>query len=185
VRWRERITTRALMRFLNYNECADWCSSHNYQTRHKPGYIAGPCPDLESDGFHFVDFNPPADSGKKIWFSGFLYALIEPSPELFIQIGDWDVWPSSQHMPLFTRFRQACGELRPLIEVPGHLLTPAEADDAISIIGLSLLFVWNCHILSASGRDAVFVSHDEFGCFASRDVGIAESVRKRLDEVLS
>jgi hypothetical protein len=35
-------------------------------------------------------------------------------------------------MPLFTRFREAFGEKRPLIEAPGHLLTPGEADDAVS-----------------------------------------------------
>jgi hypothetical protein len=47
-------------------------------------------------------------------------------------------------MPLFTRFREAFGEKRPLIETPGHLLTPEEADDAISIIAVSLLFLWSC-----------------------------------------
>jgi hypothetical protein len=58
-------------------------------------------------------------------------------------------------MPLFTKFREALGEQRPLIEAPGHLVTPAEAGDAISIITVALLFIWNCHALSASDRDAV------------------------------
>jgi hypothetical protein len=87
-------------------------------------------------------------------------------------------------MPLFTRFREAFGERRPLIEAPGHLLTPEEADDAISIISLSLSFIWDCHVLSASGRDAVFTSHDEFGWFASREPLVAASVRNKIDESL-
>lgn len=100
-------------------------------------------------------------------------------------LGDWAVWPSSQHMPLFTRFRQAIGESRQLIDVPGHLLTPAEADDAVSILVVSLQFVWNCHILTSSGRDVVFVSHDKFGWFASRDESVAESVRRQIEETWS
>ena len=173
------------MQCLAYNECADWCSRRDFPTRFKDGYISGPDPDLQSPPFHLVGFTPPIDSGRKVWFSRFLYSLIEPSPELLIQLGDWAVWPSSQHMPLFTRFRQACGERRPLIEAPGHLFTPDEADDAVSIIGISLLFVWNCHILSASGRDAIFISHDEFGWFASRDATVTNCIRIRLDEVLN
>ena len=84
-------------------------------------------------------------------------------------------------MPLFTRFREAFGERRPLIEAPGHLLTPEEADDAISIISVSLLFIWDCHVLSGSGRDAVYVSHDEFGWFASRDLATVAAAREKIN----
>ena len=86
-------------------------------------------------------------------------------------------------MPLFTRFREAFGEKRPLIEAPGHLLTPEEADDAISIISVSLLFMWNCHVLSESGH-AVFTSHDEFGWFATRDLAVAATVREKISAVI-
>jgi hypothetical protein len=87
-------------------------------------------------------------------------------------------------MPLLTRFREAFGEKRPLIEAPAHLLTPDEAEDSVSIIAVALLFIWDCHILTASGRDAVFVSHDEIGWFASRDSSVAESARARLEEIV-
>jgi hypothetical protein len=83
-------------------------------------------------------------------------------------------------MPLFTRFREAFGERRPLIETPGHLLNPDETDDALSIMSVSLLFLWNCHVLSGSGRDAVFTSHDEFGWLASRDPAIAAMAREEI-----
>jgi hypothetical protein len=83
-------------------------------------------------------------------------------------------------MPLFTRFRQAFGEQRLLDEAPGHLVTPDEADDAISIISVSLLFIWNCHVLCASGRDAFFTSHDEYGWYASHDESVVQSVRVHL-----
>jgi hypothetical protein len=75
------------------------------------------------------------------------------------------VWPSSQHMPLFTRFRQALGESRPLIEAPGHVVSASDSGDAVSVIATLLLFPWDCYGISASGRDAFYISHDEF-CFS-------------------
>lgn len=170
------------MRCLTYSECAEWCSRRDFPTRQIEGYVAGPDPDLTSPPFHFVKFALPTDSGQKVAFGRFLYALVDPGPELLFWLGDWSVWPSSQHMPLFTRFRQAHGESRALIDAPGNLLTPDEADDAVSILVVSLQFVWNCHILTSSGRDAVFVSHDEFGWFASREGSLAESVRRKIEE---
>ena len=172
------------MRFLSYSQCAEWCSQRGFPTRQIEGYIVGPHPDLQSPEFHFVTFTPPVDSGQKVWLARFLYSLLQPSSELLIWLGDWAVWPSSQHMPLFTRFREAFGEKRPLLEAPGHLLTPEEADDAVSIISVSLLFMWNCHVLSHSGRDAVFTSHDEFGWFATRDPAVAAAAREKISGAL-
>src|SRR5260221_242453 len=154
------------MQILTYAQCAAWCSQRGFPTRQILGHIVGPDPDLQSPEFYFVTFTLPPDSGRKVSLAHFLYSLLDPSPELLIHLGDWAVWPSSQHMPLFTRFREAFGEKRLLIEAPGHVLTADEADDAVSIISVSMLFFWNCHILSASGRDAIFVSHDEYGWFA-------------------
>jgi hypothetical protein len=121
------------------------------------------------------------DSGRKVAFARFLFSLLDTAPELLVWVGDWAVWPSCQHMPLFTRFRQAFGEVRPLIEAPGHLLNPSELDDAVSIFIVSFAFLWNCHLLTSSGRDAVFISHDEYGWFASRDESVAQSVARRIE----
>ena len=170
------------MRFLTYSQCAEWCSQRGFPTRHIEGYNAAP--DIQSPDFNIVGFKPPTDSGQKVWLARFLYSLLQPSSELLIWLDDWAVWPSSQHMPLFTRFREAFGERRPLIEAPGCLLTPDEIDDAISIMSVSLLFMWDCHVLCGSGRDAVFTSHDEFGWLASRDPAIAAIAGKGIDGAL-
>lgn len=172
------------MRFLTHQECAVWCSNRSYPTRQYPEENVGYRPDLRTADFHFVDFVSPQDSGRKVWLTRLLYSLIDPAPELLIWVGDSTVWPNSQHMPLFTRFRQAFGEYRPLIEAPGHVLDPLEVDDAVSIISLAFLFFWDCHVLSWSGRDAFFTSHDEFGWFASRDELVIDAIRNRLKEAL-
>ena len=173
------------MKCLTYDECAEWCSRRDFPTRNFEGYVVGPKPDLQTPPFHFVSFTLPTDSGRKVVFARFLCSLLDAAPELLIWLGDWGVWPSSQHLPLFTRFREALGEHRPLIEAPGHLLTPDESEDSVSILVVSLQFVWDCHILTASGRDAVFVSHDEVGWFATRDESIAKIVRQKMAETWS
>jgi len=173
------------MKVLTYHECDEWCTTRAFPTRRFDGYIAGPTPDLESGPFHFVRFESPKDAGQRVFVGNLLFSLVDPSPEILLWLGDWAVWPSSQHMPLFTRFRQGLGEDRPLIEAPGHLITPDEGDDAISILVIALLFSWNCHLLTASGRDAVFVSHDEWGWFASRDATRTQSVREKHPEFFS
>jgi hypothetical protein len=138
------------MRFLTYAESADWCSKRGYPTRQRGGRLVRPEPDIQAPEFQRVEFALPTDSGQKVSLAPFLHGLLTPSPELLIWLGDWAVWPSSQHMPLFSRFRQALGEHRPLIEAPGHLVTPDEIEDAVSILTVSLLFFWNCHLLTAS-----------------------------------
>ena len=171
------------MRFLTYPESADWCSQRGYPTRRRGG-IVGPEPDILPHDFQRVEFALPQTAARRVWLARFLYGLVDPSPELLIWLGDWAVWPDRQHMPLFSRFRQAFGERRPLIEAPGHLVTPDEAEDGVSILTTSLLFLWDCHVLTASGRDVVHVSHDEYGWFGSRDVSVAGSVCQQLKEAL-
>jgi hypothetical protein len=92
--------------------------------------------------------------------------LLDDSADLLVQIGDWAVWPSGQHMPLFSRLREAFGDRRPLIEAPGHIIPPSERDDAVSILVLSILYLWDCHVLSAKGDQALYVSHDQHGWVA-------------------
>jgi hypothetical protein len=84
-------------------------------------------------------------------------------------------------MPLFDRFRQAFGERRPLIEAPGHVIRASERDDAVSILVLSVLYLWNCHVLSAAGDQALFVSHDEYGWCAVRGSQSLESANQLLE----
>ena len=157
------------MRFLTRIEWETWCTERNVPLR-EAGWVR---PDINSDLFHTVEVPYHADSGRKVAMARFLFSLVEPQPETLFLIDDWAVWPSSQHAPLFMRFRQALGERRELIEAPGHLVSASDSDDAISIVATSLLFVWDCYGISSSGRDAFYISHDEFCFFGSRDESVA------------
>jgi len=167
------------MRFLTPAECVSWCKERGYPAGPRVGYTV-PIADKKPAGFHFAEFPIPPDSGKKAALGKFLFSLLKPTPEILLWLGAWAVWPSSQHMPLFARFREAFGERRPLIEIPGHLAKSSELDDAISILVIALEFVWDCHVIPASGREAVFISHDEYGWYGSQDPCEAASIREKL-----
>jgi len=164
------------MRFLTPTDWRAWCSERNIPTREAGSFR----PDITNENFYTTAIPYHADSGAKINMARFLLSLVEPKPETLLLIDEWSVWPSSQHMPLFTRFREALRESRPLIECPAHLATETDKEDAVSIIAMSLLFVWDCYGISSSGRDAFHLSHDEICYFASRDESTVAMVRERL-----
>jgi hypothetical protein len=164
------------MRFLTRKEWEGWCSERGVPLR-EAGWVR---PAINSDLFYTVEVPYPADSGRKVAMARFLLSLVQPQPETLLLIDDWAVWPSNQHAPLFMRFRQALGERRELIEAPGHLISASDSDNAISIIATSLLFVWDCYGISTSGRDAFYISHDEFCFFGSRDESTAAQVAERV-----
>ena len=164
------------MRFLTQPEWQTWCTERQFPLK-EAGWIR---PNIDPDCFHIIDVPYRTDSGAKGYMARFLLSMVAPDPETLLLIDDWAVWPSSQHMPLFTRFREALGERRNLIEAPGHLVTSADSDDAISIVATALLFVWDCYGISSSGRDAFYISHDEYCYFGSRDAAVTTQVKERL-----
>jgi len=166
------------MQFLSNPECVAWCAERSFPTVLYPGYRA-PLPDPHPEDFHSVRIYPPVDSGRKVALANHLWSLVE-GESVLVWLGAWDVWPSSEHMPLVTRLREALGERRPLFEAPGQVVTRNEAGDGISFLVVALLFAWDCHVISSTGRDAVIISHDEYGSFLSREASVAERAEKEL-----
>lgn len=168
------------MRCLSFPECATWCEERRISApKDDYGYER---PEIAEPDFHFVEIPYPVDSGKKVGLARRLYSLLPAEAEHLLWIRDWAIWPSSQHTPLFMRFREACGKRRHLIEAPGHLLHAGESDDAISVIAVSLLFFYDCFGISGSGRDAFIISHDEYCAFVTRDSSMAEKARLELKD---
>jgi hypothetical protein len=170
------------MRILTTGECVQWCRERDYPTYESPG-LSVPRASERPEGFHPVPFVIPPDSGRRVWLARLLVSSLEPYPEILLWIGDWSVWPSSEHMPLFTRLRAAIGETRPLIEAPGHAINPADSDDAVSLLAICMFFSWGAHLIHGSGRDAIEVDHHDEGWFASRDPAVAKAMATRLESV--
>lgn len=150
---------RGAMRFLTRAECLAWCSAQG-----QPDTLNEALENVA--GTHAVHyFRIPEDAHARVVLCRELWARCgsHGASTSLLWVTEWSVWPSGEHMPLFTRWRQALGEHRPLLEVPGHLVTwPADNDDGLSVLVVSMGFLWDCRIHSDNGT-SFFISHDEYG----------------------
>ena len=166
------------MKCLTYEESAKWCREHGYPVV-DVGKFGRPAPNVR-DQFHYVPLVYPKESGPKIELAISMIESMAESQELLLWIDDWSVWPGYHHMPLFARFREAFGERRPLIEAPGHLVSKQHFDDAVSVLAVSLLSLWDCHVFTGNGRRVFFCSHDEWNGLFLPDLSSMEDVLEEL-----
>lgn len=148
------------MRCLTHKECAAWCRGRGYPVLGANPY-GRTSPGVEDD-FELLRLEYPKDSGQRLALVKRVIEWLAQQGEILIWVTDWSAWPSSQHMPLFARLREACGEPRPLMEAPGHLLASHEVDDAVSVGVLAALFYWDCYALPSSLGPVFHCSHDEW-----------------------
>jgi hypothetical protein len=88
---------------------------------------------------------------------------VKEEAEICVWLYDWSVWPSGQWEHLFHRFRASYGITEDIMSRPAHHVRPEEFEAATSIAIYSILMLWDCHVLGASGRPFLFYSHDEYG----------------------
>jgi hypothetical protein len=151
------------MQCLTYSECAAWCRQHDYPVVEADSY-GRPAPAVKKH-FGAVELSFPIDPGQRVQLARDVIRWFNGAGDVLLWLADWAVWPANQHMPLFMRFREAFGEMRLLIEAPGHLIQVDQVDDAISVLVSALLFQWDCHVFSAARGPVFFCSHDEWSAF--------------------
>lgn len=102
----------------------------------------------------------PKDSGRKVALCRTLASIMSFADGPIVWVTATGVWPSSEHMELFDRYRQAHGESRGVASVPAVRLFAGEEDAFVSFLYLSLSFVWDAVVLDTSM--VIRVSHDEY-----------------------
>ena len=102
------------------------------------------------------------------------------TPEVMAWLNAWAVFPSSGHMPIVRRIRQALAESRSLDETPPMCFPPDELEDALSFLVASTLFFWDCLLVGGQSQRGIFVSHDEYFALASQDSAFLTSARSDL-----
>ena len=143
------------MKFLTKIEIEEWCrrNSTPFDDFGRPKFSCA------TEGFKI-----PVDTGHRVALVKGHFQIFNNEDEILIWFTDWGVWPSSERMHIFDRFRLSYGESRLLIEAPGHVFDPDEFEDALSFLTLGVLFLWDCYVLNRAGTKVLFYSHDEFGC---------------------
>jgi hypothetical protein len=165
------------MRVLNINECLTWLKGHGFVGSESLGDLIGSIPCSKSG---ILKYPFPKDSGKKVVLARLLFQLLKSDTNFFVLIRNWNVWPSSGHIPLLLRLREALGSDKPLDEYPGHLFSENEGNDVISTLVLSLQFNWDCLLVGDNVRIACFISHDEHFFIMSAN----DALLKKCEDIL-
>jgi hypothetical protein len=150
------------MKFLDDISCAAWCDERGYRTRRTMYGLHEPV--LRED-VPFTDLAYPDDSGHKVALSKEIVHWSQSFESCLIWVREFGVWPSSEHRPLYDRFREALGDTGGLGSASGHLVERSDRDDAISVVALSLLFFWDVYVLPPTPGLVFFASHDEYAGF--------------------
>lgn len=145
------------MKCLTHAECVEWMRLRFPQgTPFEPNTCL---PQLGVVGYHATAFSLPEDSGKKVWLCHVISRWL--GGDVLVYLQNWSIFPSSGHVPLLTRLREALGEARSPEVAPGHIFEINEADDAVSVMVLAAEFFWDCLMVSQTGQRVAYFSHDE------------------------
>jgi hypothetical protein len=123
-----------------------------------------------------IRYTLPKKSGQKVALARHLFGHLEPKGETFVWLRNWNVFKSAGHIPLVTTLRRGMGCLERLEESPCHLFLENEIDDAISLLIVSLIFIWDCFVVDSDQRLMCFVSHDEYLVLMSKDQALLDKI---------
>ena len=166
------------MQFLTEAECRAWAGKRKFPLGEKPYSVLA-----DEPPFSCLKFAIPEDAGRRVALARYVWGAIgSQQAEVLIWVTDWSVWPSSEHMPLADAMRRGFGEDRPVHLAPGCVARYGEDDQALAVLALSVLFLWDCWLLAPDGKRAAFFSHDEYGVVSDLE-GVPESVRDSLDRL--
>lgn len=104
----------------------------------------------------------PKDSGKKVALARLIVNLLLDHGPFYLWVTATGIWPSSEHLDLFDRYRLSFGEHRNVQDAPVHLLEEGDRAAGISLLCLALFFVWDVEIIALDRSIAISVSHDEW-----------------------
>jgi hypothetical protein len=106
------------------------------------------------------NYRIPSDPGEIVGLARVIVNFFLDQASLIVWITETGVWPSAEHLDLFTRYRLSHNEKRDVKEAPVHIIEAREGDAAISILCISLLFSWDIELMSRDRSIAVTFSHD-------------------------
>jgi hypothetical protein len=155
-------------------EAIEWSTVHKISLNEKGK------PEHTESGLHRHRFEIPKYASKHAWFCRFIETTLRPWSRCLFWVTQWGVWESSENWHLYYRLRQSYREQRLIEEAPAHLFLDYETHDLISFLQIGLGAGWDFCLLTHNDCSRVFVSHDEWIEFATRDKTELENINSKL-----
>lgn len=103
----------------------------------------------------------PKDSGPQVWLAGLIGDTFLNRGPAMLWITETGIWPSSERMDLFDRYRSSYGEKRSARDAPIHIFELEEDRGPFgSILCLGLLFGWDVEVVSLDRSLGITIGHD-------------------------
>jgi hypothetical protein len=142
------------MDILTKSEAEIWCRAHRIKLDDR---------DRPHRPERAECFDIPQDAGQRVALVASHFGDRSFGTTNLVWFTEWGIWPSSERQHIFCRFRASYGEMRPLIDAPGHLLTANERDELLSLVTLGVLFLWDIYVVADDASVTLHYSHDEWG----------------------
>ncbi len=129
-------------------------------------------------------FKTPIDTGSRTQLAKYFGEVFlgNPSSSAFIAIRGWSAWPSQVNFDLFDRYRASYGEHRRLIESPFHYFLADDKAAFVTVLSLSLYFLWDADIVGLQGGLQLNLSNDEIIELYAPDSGISTRISNMMSE---
>jgi len=136
-------------------------------------------------GIHKAHVHYPVPAGRILYLAHWIAGSLMYREPALVWITEWGIWGSSENWHLYYKLRQSYGDLRLLLEAPGHLFLGHESEDLASFLQVAMLNGWGGYILTHIDYANAFFSHDEYIDFFAAEGGLAllEEVRKEFGTV--
>jgi hypothetical protein len=134
------------MKCLTDREVSAWLEEHGIPERPYEGREAP---------VHYLQLHAPGSYPRLEALIQAIHCRLAPGAGWLIQIEDWAHYTPSQLIAV-QGIRALAGESRLLIDSPGHLIGPDEADTAISLSSLCAAFGWSAYTYSSLARTTLY-----------------------------
>jgi hypothetical protein len=143
---------------IEFTQFARWCGEHGYKLEEWR-------PMLQSDDCHRYRYPLPSGAQGLTELADMIATLDDTSSQTVLWVRDWTIWNQRsqnvglRHMSLLSVALTGLGSThRDLIFVAGS----DEAPDITALVLVPILYSWDAHLLFASGRAIIDISHDGY-----------------------
>ncbi len=140
------------MRCLTATECGEWLQNFNITQRPYHNCV-------DTDDFFPLAAHAEAWAAQEL--ARQLIDLLGEYETALLYIDDWSPYKPEQ-MALVDAVRRSHGELRWLIDAPGHLYELKEKDELIGMLWMTVAFGWSSYVYSSTRSNIIYNWEGDF-----------------------
>src|SRR5262245_26197034 len=113
------------MEFLSKRDAHDWMQR---EAENSSGKLSLRLGEVRVNFAAGITFTLPPSIAHRVLLAKAISELCV-SQQVILLYDDWGVWPSTEHMPMFYKFRSAYGQNELLMQFPGQVFTMSNERD--------------------------------------------------------